>query len=228
MFVAANSVELPNTCVFPNAEAARIFQSHLHAKTLVVDGVTIKLQDAAANSLFAVVEEAAQAGIRVSPLDGAVAAGRNYAESVFLWDSRFWPAFSYWMERGKISEGEAEGLMATPQGKRIAKVIEWEGKGLRFGPGHSISIFSSTAPPGASQHLSLLAFDVARLPSARLIAIFNSRGWFQTVQNDPQHFTYLGLSEADLPNRGLRAVLSRGMKYWLPDITEIAPANQPY
>jgi hypothetical protein len=75
--------------------------------------------------------------------------------------------------------------------------------------------------------LSLIAFDVARFPGAKLTSIFNANGWFQTVRGDPQHFTYLGLAENELPARGLRQVTVSGTNYWVPDIAEKQTPNPP-
>jgi hypothetical protein len=104
--------------------------------------------------------------------------------------------------------------------QQVEKVIEWESKRYWFGTNRRRSIFSSTAPPGTSQHISLIAMDIAPplTPSKR--ALLNARGWFQTVKGDPGHFTYLGVPESDLPKRGLKAVLSDGISYWIPDLAE--------
>ena len=223
IFAAANEVQLPGVCIFPDERAVREFRSKLKTKTAVIDEVEIELQEVAMNSLFLVADDAKTVGIKIIPLDGSIAAGRTYFDTVRIWYSRFDPALKYWIARGKIATDDEAALRALPLEKQMEKVIEWESRGLLFGTGHALSIFSSTAPPGTSQHLSLLAFDVARFPSEKLIAIFNSHGWFQTVKGDPQHFTYLGLSESDLPGRGLRSMYYDGIKYWLPNVSEGDP-----
>jgi hypothetical protein len=187
--------------------------------------VEIKLQEAAMNSLFAVIDEASQNGIKISPFDGAIAGSRGYTDSLTLWFSRYAPALNYWIARGKITEVEAIATNSLPLEKQIEKVIQWESQGLWFGTSRTASIFSSTAPPGTSQHLSMLAFDVAQVPGQTLIAIFNSHGWFQTIRGDPQHFTFLGLTETELPSRGLKPILSGGTKYWIPDVPDIGATN---
>jgi hypothetical protein len=226
IFVAAENVTLPDTCIFSSDEAARKFQSGLRAKSGLVGGVLITLQSSAMDSLLAVVQEATQLNIKVMPLDGSIAASRTYADSVNIWESRFDPALKAWAARGNISTDDANAVMTFALEKRIEKVIEWESHGMLFGTGRRTSIFSSTAPPGTSQHLLLLAFDVARQPSALLIALFNSHGWFQTVKGDPQHFTYLGLLTPELPKRGLKQVDYGGTIYWLPDASSIPPVSR--
>ncbi|MEJ7615864.1 MAG: hypothetical protein WKF30_02560 [Pyrinomonadaceae bacterium] len=93
-----------------------------------------------------------------------------------------------------------------------------EERGLFFSKDFSKSVFHSVAPPGASQHLAMLAFDVTEFHDARVRAILAQHNWFQTVQSDLPHFTYLGLEERKLPERGLRRVASCGQVFWIPDL----------
>jgi hypothetical protein len=218
MFVASNSVMLPEVCYFPDEKTAKEFQSKLQIKVAVINGTEIRLQEAAMNSLLAVVIEVLSSGGRVSPLDGSIAGGRSYMDTVNIWNSRFEPALRYWTRKGKITTEEAAQTRILPFEKQVEKIIEWESQRLWFGTARSGSIFSSTAPPGSSQHLALLAFDVAKLPAPKLVTIFNAHGWYQTVKGDPQHFTYLGVTEPELPGRGLIPIYSGGTKYWLPNI----------
>ena len=218
MFVASDDVKLPDVCYFSDFEATKKFQSTVRTRTALIGGIEIKLQEPAMNALLKVIDEAGMLQIKVSPFDGTIAASRNYADTVVIWNSRFEPALKYWVRRGSVAPDEASQVVALPLEHRVEKVIEWESRGMWFGTGRSGSIFSSTAPPGSSQHLSLLAFDVAGRPSAQLIAIFNAHGWFQTVKGDSQHFTYLGLQEPELMARGLRPFYFGGMKYWIPDL----------
>ena len=68
------------------------------------------------------------------------------------------------------------------------------------------SVVYSAAIPGASQHLLLAAIDVnssfCRAASACEKTLMKY-GWFRTVRDDRDHFTYLGYEEARLPNLGL-------------------------
>ena len=218
MFVASSDVTLPKVCYFPDEKSTKEFQSKLRIKTAPIDGAEIKLQEAAMSSFLAVVIEVLSSGSKVSPLDGSIAAGRSYTDTVIIWNSRFEPALQYWTTRGKITPEDAAQVRTLTLEKQVEKIIEWESQGLWFGTARSGSIFSSTAPPGSSQHLAFLAFDVAQMPGPKLIAIFNAHGWFQTIKGDPQHFTYLGVPESDLPARGLRVQYFRGTKYWLPNL----------
>src|SRR5262249_52807564 len=132
MFVASSDVTLPTICYFPDEKAAKEFQSKLQIKSASIDGFEIKLQEAAMNSLLAVVIEALSRGIKISPFDGAIAAGRSYTDTVNIWNSRFETALNYWTLRGKITAEEAARVRALPLEQQAEKVIEWEARGLWF------------------------------------------------------------------------------------------------
>ncbi|MBC7796153.1 MAG: hypothetical protein H7Z37_04680 [Pyrinomonadaceae bacterium] len=62
----------------------------------------------------------------------------------------------------------------------------------------------------------MLAFDLNENGNADLRRILAKHGWFQTVIGDLPHFTFLGASENELPNLGLRKITSEGREFWLP------------
>jgi len=225
MFVASSTVKSPPACLFQNDAEVAAFHSKLDTSFVLINGIQLNLQKAAADSLNAVIVEALAEGISVRPLHGAIAGGRTYADTVRLWNSRFEPALKYWNRQKRISDDEAASVMQMSLEKQIEKVIEWESQGMKFGTGRGSSIFASTAPPGASQHLSLIAVDIAPPLTPSIIALMNSHGWFQTVKGDRPHFTYLGMAEKELPARGLKALLFDGTQYWVPNIstTEVNP-----
>ena len=103
-----------------------------------------------------------------------------------------------------------------PVSSQVARVVEWESRGMYFSTNRTRSIFSSVAPPGTSQHLSLLAFDVEQDNDRLIRNTLNRHGWYQTVAGDTPHFTYLGLPEIELPKRGLVPVCRSGHTYWVP------------
>src|SRR6185369_8049224 len=80
---------------------------------------------------------------------------------------------------------------------------------LYFGTFFDRSILYSVAAPGASQHLAMLAFDVAEYQDTGVESALERHGWFRTVSNDLPHFTYLGRRESELPELGLKRVLRR-------------------
>jgi len=226
MFVASNEVQLPPSCYFPDETSAAKFQLTLKTSTALVDGIEIRLQAPAMASFMKVLDAAKQLNVRIVPLDGPIAAARTYSDTVTIWNSRYEPALQFWVNRGKIMPDEAAQLASMSFESRIGRVIDWESQGYLFGTGLRSSIFSSTAPPGASQHLSLIAFDMAGNVTPLVTAIFNASGWFQTVKGDPGHFTYLGVFEGELPKRGLRQVYLNGHRYWVPDLPDSPVTNR--
>jgi hypothetical protein len=111
-------------------------------------------------------------------------------------------------------------VRALPLREQASAVLELESGGIFFSKDFKKSILQSVAAPGASQHLAMLAFDVAEYGDARVQRLLARHGWFQTVLSDLPHFTYLGLEERELPARGLRRVETAGQTFWVPDMGE--------
>jgi hypothetical protein len=80
--------------------------------------------------------------------------------------------------------------------------------------GKETRILSTVAPPGASQHLWGLAVDLRVSSQTQRQALYQN-GWFQTVENDVPHWTYVGLTEDKLPLFGFKNKVIRGISYWL-------------
>ncbi|MEH2244379.1 D-alanyl-D-alanine carboxypeptidase family protein [Nostoc sp.] len=80
--------------------------------------------------------------------------------------------------------------------------------------GRETKILGLVAPPGTSQHLWGLAIDL-RISNQEQRKALNQNGWFQTVENDIPHWTYVGLSEENLPLFGFKKQAIRGINYWL-------------
>jgi hypothetical protein len=217
MFAATRALKAPDRCIFyDEADVAR-FQRELSRETATLGSVTVELQKEASKELIAARVEAVAAGRDITPLDGAIAAGRSYADTLRIWLSRFDPALAYWTAKGKIKPEEAAAVRKMNIFQLIDQVSAWEKKGMLFGTNRGGSIFSSVAPPGTSQHLSLLAFDVVEHGDPVVRTILNRHGWYQTIRSDTPHFTYLGLAEAELKDRGLKKKLEGGRVFWLPD-----------
>jgi D-alanyl-D-alanine dipeptidase len=84
----------------------------------------------------------------------------------------------------------------------------------RVRQGKETAILGVVAPPGASQHLWGLAIDLQVYSQVQRQAL-NKNGWFQTVENDVPHWTYVGLTEENLPLFGFKNKIVRGINYWL-------------
>ncbi|HEY9804754.1 MAG TPA: M15 family metallopeptidase [Leptolyngbyaceae cyanobacterium] len=83
--------------------------------------------------------------------------------------------------------------------------------------GKERAILGIVAPPGASQHLWGLAIDL-RVSNAKQRQALYDNGWFQTVENDVPHWTYLGVNVDNLQTLGLKNKVIRGITYWLTPI----------
>ncbi|MBR8836117.1 MAG: D-alanyl-D-alanine carboxypeptidase family protein [Stigonema ocellatum SAG 48.90 = DSM 106950] len=80
--------------------------------------------------------------------------------------------------------------------------------------GKETAILGIVAPPGASQHLWGLAVDL-RLSNDLQKQALNQNGWFQTVENDLPHWTYIGQPQEKLVELGFKNKIVRGISYWL-------------
>lgn len=218
MFVAKDSVNVPATCVHKGEGQVLEFQKKTSRTPIDIRGVRIDLQSAAAQALQQSLDEAASAGLTISPLDGPIAGGRSYGDTLMLWNSRVFPSLSYWTRQGKLTSIDIEDLAKIDLEKKVEKILEWESRGIYFSTDRSRSILTSTAPPGTSQHLALIAFDVVEFWNPTVRSALNKNGWFQTIVDDPAHFTYLGFPETELPSRGLLAVFKGGQLYWIPNM----------
>ena len=218
MFVANEKVKLPWTCILKGEGEALRYQKQLEKKPLEINGIHIALQTAASTSLESAIAEASMNGLQITPLDGAIAGARSYGDTLMLWNSRVFPGMEFWIRRGRLPTEARDELARLELQQKVAKILEWESQGMFFSTDRTRSIFTSTAPPGTSQHIALVAFDVVEYWNLQVRAIMNKHGWFQTVVDDPVHFTYLGFPESELPSRGLLGVFKRGQLYWIPNM----------
>jgi hypothetical protein len=117
-----------------------------------------------------------------------------------------------------MTQYQANAIRALRPFEQLPEIFALEEKGIYFAKDLSKSIIYSVAPPGASQHLSLLAFDVAEFNNERVREILASYKWYQTVTSDLPHFTFLGVPERELSGLGLKRVENSGRRFWLPDV----------
>lgn len=220
IFLANKKVTTPPVCVFTSEEQVMKFQDALDYVTENVAGADIELQTAAMDALLEARKDAQEEGFDITPRDGAEAARRSYEDSLHLWNTRFLPALEYWLSQGKLTAEQVERLKNMPLRSQIAHVLELEKSGIYFSKDLSKSILYSIAAPGTSQHIAMLALDVNEFDNPRVRQILARHGWFQTVLSDLPHFTYLGLSEKDLPGRGLKSVEADGQTFWIPNVVD--------
>ncbi len=217
VFIARNGVTPPKAVVFRDQNEVAAFQKSLKSQTEMIDGMPMTLQAAAMKALLSAIDEAETNGLGITPRD-VDAASRSYDESVGLWASRVEPALEHWVGKKKITAEDAERIRALPPFEQVGEVLRLEKKKIWFAKDLTKSIIYSVAPPGTSQHLSMLAFDVKEYDNANVRAILAKHGWYQTVISDLPHFTYLGIAESELKELGLKRVKNGGRVFWIPDI----------
>ncbi|HVS82358.1 MAG TPA: hypothetical protein VHE60_11555 [Pyrinomonadaceae bacterium] len=218
MFVAHETVMPPPMCVFGGEDAVAQFQKAAGRATTTIGDAVIELQPAAMTGLLRARAAARDEGLDITPRDGAEAARRSYADTVRLWNSRFFPALDHWIRAGGLTQPQTETLRVLSVNEQVSAVLELERDGIFFSKDFSKSVLYSIAAPGTSQHIAMLAFDVNEFLDARVREVLADNGWFQTVLSDLPHFTFLGLKEAELPERGLKRVEVDGQTFWIPDV----------
>jgi hypothetical protein len=217
IFLARGGATPPGQIVFADEAAVRAFQSGLPQSSEKFGSVTVTLQSAAMKALKEARAEAQAARLSIGPR-AADSSRRSYAHTVDLWASRVNPGFAHWVRQGKVTKAEADRIKKLPAFDQVAEILKLEQRKIFFAESLDKSIIYSVAPPGTSQHLSMLALDVKEYENARVREILARHGWFQTVTSDLPHFTYLGVTEAELPGLGLRKVENSGRVFWVPDI----------
>lgn len=217
VFVAGNGVKPPPKIVFENQAEVLSWQSKLSKSETEIGGHSLQLQTEAMRALINAAGEARQQGLSLTPR-GADSAGRDYAGTIDLWASRVLPGLAHWVSNGRLSRTKADRIASLTPFEQVSEIFALEAEGMFFARELSKSIIYSVAPPGASQHLALLAFDVAEFNDPVVRAILANHGWFQTVVSDLPHFTYLGFSETELKSLGLKKTIYLERDFWLPDI----------
>jgi hypothetical protein len=117
-----------------------------------------------------------------------------------------------------MTSEQAAHIRSLSSFEQVPVVFELEKEEIWFAKDLSKSVIYSVAPPGTSQHLAMLAFDIAEFDDPAVRKILANHGWFQTVVSDLPHFTYLGVKERELPGLGLKRVEYLERKFWVPDI----------
>ena len=185
-----------------------------------MSGILVVLQAPAMKALIAAQTEAHQHKLSITP-NGTTASTRSYADTAKLWQSRVEPGLNFHLGQKHITPKEAEAIRKLSPSQQIPEILKLEAKGYFFSKSLDKSILYSVAAVGTSQHISMLALDVAEHSNTNVRSLLARYGWFQTVVSDEPHFTYLGVTEDKLPSLGLKKVTSGSRIYWLPDIEAI-------
>lgn len=215
LFVAKGGASVPKTVIFKDESAVSAYQSGLQVSSEKIGAFNIELQTPAMTALKEAIAEAKQSNLTITPR-AADSAKRTYGETVTLWASRVNPGLEHWTSKGKLQKAEADRIKSLAPFEQVAEIFKLEDRGMFFSKDLSKSIIYSVAPPGTSQHLSLLAFDINEHDKKQVREILAKHGWFQTVVSDLPHFTYLGAKEEELPNLGLKKVSDGDRVCWIP------------
>jgi len=216
VFMARGGVTPPNTVVFKDQAEVTAFQASLKTSSESIGGFNLELQAAAMDGLRKAIADAKAAGLSISPRDKD-SAKRSYDETIELWASRVDPALKHWVSKGRMTQAQADRLKSLSPYEQVPEVLKLEKEGIYFAKDLSKSIIYSVAPPGTSQHLSMLAMDVKEHEDPKVREILAKNGWYQTVISDLPHFTYLGVNESELSKLGLKKTSDNGRTFWIPE-----------
>jgi hypothetical protein len=212
----------PPRVIFSDAEQVESFQSALKVSTIAVGEHPMTLQRVALEALLTGVGDARMAGLSISARS-ADSGARSYDDTVNLWLRNVNRGLDHWVEEGRLPAETADQIKHLSPVEQVPVILELEDNhGLFCGTFFDRSILSSVAAPGASQHLSLLAFDVKEYQDREVEKILNSQGWYRTVASDLPHFTFLGHAEGSLPALGLcrvsREYGEESYGFWVPSL----------
>lgn len=215
----------PPTIIFANSAEVEAFQSGLQVGRARLGDHEVALQSEAMDALIRAASE-------INDAEGQITAraedsgGRSYQDTLKLWSRNVTRGLEHWEAEGRITPERAGQIRQLAPVEQVGLILEIEeSEQLYFGTFFDRSILYSVAAPGASQHLSLLAFDVAEYQDEGVERVMARYGWFRTVPNDLPHFTYLGHSEERLPELGLthtrRQYNERSYGFWVPDLERL-------
>jgi len=218
--VFATTAVPPPVIIFADAAQVESFQASLSIGSAVFGDHQIGLQAKALDALVAAASEMAEKGGSITAR-AADAGGRTYEDTVRLWTRNVERGLEHWQQLGRLTRDRAESIQELVPADQVAAILDLEDtEQLFFGTFFDRSILYSVAAPGASQHLSMLAFDVAEYMDREVERMLGRHGWYRTVPNDLPHFTYLGHDEAKLPDLGLHRIerthTDRMYDFWTP------------
>lgn len=212
----------PPAVLFDGEDEVQRFQESLDRSRTVFGSHEVELQTAALKTLSAAAEHVAGSGASITAR-AADAGRRSYDETVGLWLRNVERGLDHWQALGRLTPEIVGEIRKLTPGDQVSLVLQLEQEQqIYFGTYFDRSILHSVAAPGSSQHLSMLAFDVAEYEDLRVEETLATFGWFRTVVNDLPHFTFLGRRETELAKEGLTQVSrtygSREYRFWVPAI----------
>ena len=216
VLLARGGAAPPPGIAFADQAAVAAWQGGVPTEPATMGKVTIELQTPAMQALLDARAEIRKFRRNLTPRT-RTAARRNYADTVRFWRYRVESGLAHWVKQGRITAKDSRRIRALAPAEQVAEILRLEADGLYFSSNRKKSILASAAPPGASQHLSMLALDIKEHDHVKIRAALARHGWFQTVPEDLSHFTFLGCSEEELPALGLRKITQGQRVYWVLD-----------
>jgi|SRR5215213_324098 len=215
----------PPRIIFEDEAEVDRFQARLEISRARIGEFEIELQRDAMDALLAAAAEIARDGGTLTPR-ASDSGRRSYADTTGLWNRNVTRGLDHWLELGRITSDQAHRIRDLNPVEQVGAILELEdSEQTYFGTFFDKSILYSVAAPGASQHLSLLAFDLFEFQERSAELALNRNGWFRTVAYDFPHFTYLGCDETELPALGLKKMLRTYNNYehsfWVPDLERL-------
>jgi hypothetical protein len=215
----------PPKIMFNDAAEVDAFQALLSVDRALFGDHEIELQTKALDALVAAESEMAGRGGAITAR-AADSGSRSYEDTARLWTRNVTRGLQHWESLGRISAETIQSILKRCTAEQVAAILNLEDtEDLFFGTFFDKSILYSVAAPGASQHLSKLAFDVAEFENMEVKSVLASHGWYRTVPSDLPHFTYLGRDQDALGGLGLECV-KRGCgtqeyDFWIPDLARL-------
>jgi hypothetical protein len=212
----------PPKIIFADHAEVEQFQSRLAIRGAAFGQIEIELQTTAMDGLLRAAARMKSLGGEITPR-AEDAGRRSYEDTVRLWRRNVTRGLDHWVKSGRLQQVRAREVGEMAAVDQVAVILDLEQReALYFGTYFDRSILYSVAAPGASQHLSLLAFDVAEFQDEAVTSTLAEHGWHRTVAHDFPHFTFLGHNEDALAELGLKQIQrdynSRAYRFWVPDI----------
>jgi hypothetical protein len=214
----------PPKIIFDDPRDVTEFQALLPVDRAFFGDYEIELQ---AKALVALVAASDEMSGRASSITARAAdsGSRSYEDTARLWNRNVTRGLQHWESLGRIDANTAASILKLSPTEQVAPILNLEENKLFFGTFFDRSILYSVAAPGASQHLSKLAFDVAEFENMEVKNALASHGWFRTVPSDLPHFTFLGCREDALGDMGLQRVErfsgTQVYDFWIPDLERL-------
>jgi hypothetical protein len=211
--------------MFDDAREVDAFQTLLAVDQAVFGDHEVELQTKALSALVSAASQMSQRGGSITAR-AADSGSRSYEDTAKLWNRNVTRGLQHWESLGRLGAETVASILELCPVDQVSAILDLEDtEHLFFGTFFDKSILYSVAAPGASQHLSKLAFDVAEFENMEVKKELARHGWYRTVPSDLPHFTFLGRDEDALGDMGLKRVErvcgTQVYDFWIPDLAQL-------